>query len=93
MKVLLATILYFGAANAALASQTDAEFSQSFKCPESLSSDKERSDALEQFVNWAAATHPDWTIEKLVSFRMQLLTEHHCDKTLAHIHQSSKSGS
>ena len=64
---------------------TDAEYSAQFRCPEALSSDAERAASTKQMVTWVQAHHPDWTLARLIEFRLQLLRAHHCEASLAAI--------
>jgi len=56
-----------------------------FVCPESLPTEEARLEAARQFAVWAQGAHPDWDLNRFVDYRMALLTEHHCDETLANI--------
>lgn len=38
-----------------------------------------------RFVTWAQASHPDWSVEEMVAYRMDLLESHGCEETLAAI--------
>jgi hypothetical protein len=69
---------------------SDAEFSRRFRCPESYQTEAEQKAAVITFINWYAAKHGgNVTIESLTAYRMRLLEEHHCDKTLKNIRSSS----
>jgi TPR repeat protein/serine/threonine protein kinase len=64
---------------------SDADFDSRFQCPEFLSSDEQRKAALSEYMDWIAANHGDWTVSRVVDFRVQLLTRHHCVDTLRNI--------
>jgi len=66
------------------------DFSKNFQCPENLSTEQEQNNALQKFITWAGQHDPNITVEKLVELRMKLLKEHHCNKTLANIQESSQ---
>ena len=72
------------------ATQSDADFSKSFQCAENLTSEQDQQNALQEFITWAQQKYPDLTVTKVVELRNKLLKEHHCNKTLANIQESSK---
>jgi hypothetical protein len=64
---------------------SDAAFSQSFRCPESLPTDQARMDEALRFLFWAKQRHPDLTVSKIAELRVKFLEEHHCDKALKNL--------
>ena len=68
---------------------TDAQFARSFRCPESLSNDEARSAETKRFVDWVAARHPDWDVQRLITHRVKLLETNGCDETLRSIRASA----
>ncbi len=64
---------------------SDTELDARFQCPESLASDDERAQAVDAYFDWVQAQHGDWTVGQAIRFRMDLLTGHHCAKTLQNI--------
>ena len=61
-----------------------------FQCPDRLPSDAARTAELMAYLDWMRSLHPDWSMPKVTGFRLYLLEEHHCDRTLAVI-QATKS--
>ena len=86
MKSLLSFFLF-----AALVSinqlSLSAEFQ--FKCPESLTV-QERKKNAEEFWDYCRKEHPDWTIRDVIDYRMKLLEEHGCSRTLENIRTSAE---
>lgn len=68
---------------------TDAQFARSFRCPESLPNDEARSVETKRFVDWVAARHPDWDVQRLIAHRVKLLETNGCDETLRNIRASA----
>lgn len=89
MKTILFPLLLSCATAYAQPPLSDAAFSKMFRCPESLSSDDARKNAINDFLTWAGQRYPNLTIEKVVKLRTRLLDEHHCEKTIANIESSS----
>jgi len=67
---------------------SEAAFSKTFRCPETLPTDQAREESNRDFTRWALQME-NMTSEKFVDLRMRLLDEHHCYKTLANIKSSS----
>lgn len=61
-----------------------------FKCPEHYKTDQERDKGYEEFINYCVKAHPNWTIEDLTNYRMELLIKNKCTKTLENIQRSVK---
>ena len=55
-----------------------------FKCPENLSNE-ERDRSYQQFLDYCAKEHPNWTLREVADYRMKLLTKHNCRQTLENI--------
>jgi hypothetical protein len=66
-----------------------AAYSKTFRCPETLPSDEARTNALRNFLAWAAQNDPDVTVEKVAQLRTRLLAEHHCNETMANIRSAA----
>lgn len=62
----------------------DSQFARSFVCPESVPEAKRR-DETKRFVDWVAATHPDWDVDQMTQHRLALLMAHGCYETLRNI--------
>lgn len=73
----------------AQAPQSYADYSKTFQCPENLTTAQDQKNSLQEFLNWAQKKYPDLTVAKVVELRTKLLKEHHCNKTLAKIQESS----
>lgn len=71
-------------------SMTDAQFAKTFQCPESLPNEAARSAAIRRFVNWGAARHPEWDVQRLVAYRVSLLEANGCEQSLRNIREASK---
>lgn len=63
----------------------DADFAAAFRCPETLANDAERNQANEQFSAWLHSHHPGWSLQQVLQFRAQLLSEHHCQTALTQV--------
>lgn len=88
MKQLLVIFLLWSMAAHAATPKSDSEFSRTFRCPESMSSDKARNEAMQSFGAWIQKAHPNWSISDVVGFRMKLLKQNNCVKTLSNIQSS-----
>lgn len=88
MKHLLATLLS-AAAITSVGHATDytspATVNATFQCPAALASDEARGAELKAFLEWMHSQHPDWSMPKVTGFRLYLLEERRCEKTLAAI--------
>jgi hypothetical protein len=88
MRQFLATVL-LGMAITAVCQATDytsaATVNATFQCPEVLASDEARAAELKAFLEWMRGQRPDWSMPKVTGYRLYLLEERHCDKTLAAI--------
>jgi hypothetical protein len=73
----------------AQAARPDTGYSKSFECPESLPNKAARDEAVRNFIAWARAAHPDWTLEEFVDYRMRLLVTHKCTATLERIREQT----
>ena len=67
------------------ANATESEFKNSFACPESLETEDLQKQALASMVEWYGAHNKVVSIEGLLTFRMKLLEDHHCEVTLNNI--------
>lgn len=56
-----------------------------FRCPESFATDAVRTAELQDFLDWMHLQHPDWSLPKITGYRLFLLEEFHCNKTIATI--------
>ena len=56
---------------------TTEELDAWFKCPNVLSTKNEIS-AVVDYMAWAKAKHPNWSIDEMLQFRAGLLAKHHC---------------
>jgi hypothetical protein len=92
MKTLLIASLLWTVAAHAQAPLSDAEFSRTFRCPETLPTDDDRKETLQAFLTWAAKRHPDLTVQKVVELRMKMIEEHRCKDTLSNIQSSATAG-
>ena len=81
----VAALLLWPASGHAQDVVADTGYSRSFECPESLWTRWGRDRADMRFTTWAQSTHPDWSIEEMVAYRMDLLESHGCQETLAAI--------
>jgi hypothetical protein len=61
---------------------TDAAFDASFRCPESLTDDAQRREALVDYFHWTQARHPDWSVADAIEFKKNLLVRHQCAASL-----------
>jgi len=68
---------------------TEAEFNRDFRCPESFDNEDQKAKALFDMVDWYGAHNKTVTPEGLLSFRMKVLEEHHCDVTLENIRRNN----
>lgn len=66
----------------------DLVFSFNFKCPESLPTNKAREKGLKEFWGWILKNHKDWSLDKALAFRYDLLVNHLCEQTIANINAS-----
>ncbi|HTW74982.1 MAG TPA: Rap1a/Tai family immunity protein [Steroidobacteraceae bacterium] len=62
-----------------------ADLDDQFVCPEALSNDQARTDALRAFFNGIAREVPHATVLDFVHFRFQMLQKHGCKQTLQHL--------
>lgn len=69
---------------------TDAQFAKRFQCPEALPNDESRKAALQRFVDWGAARHPDWVLSNLIAHRVRLLEANGCEETLRSIREAAR---
>ena len=60
----------------------DEAFDAAFQCPETLSGDAARRQALVDYFHWSQARHPDWSVAEAVEFKKTLLVRHHCADSL-----------
>ncbi len=82
MCLALAFLLVSAAVAGAQDPHPDTGYSRSFECPESLWTSWGRDRADMRYVTWAQETHPDWSIDQLLAYRMDLLRSHGCNETL-----------
>jgi len=68
-----------------LAAISDEKFNSGFQCPESIGSHGDKVRAVEYFMDWVGARHPDWTLDHVLNFRYLLLVRHDCMVTLQNI--------
>jgi hypothetical protein len=66
-------------------SASDTEFAAAFRCPETLANDAERNQANDQFSAWLHNHHPNWSLQQVLQFRAELLSEHHCQTALTQV--------
>ena len=64
---------------------TDTEYNSHFKCPESYEDRGARRAGLRQFFERISVQHPNWTVQRAVEYRVELLERHRCEQTLANI--------
>lgn len=69
---------------------TDAQFANSFQCPESLPTDEARKAEMKRFVDWGTVRHPDWDVQRLIAYRVSLLEANGCEQSLRSIREASK---
>lgn len=86
---LLASLLLASSVANAAPPSSYAAYSKTFRCPEKLSSDEARTNAIRNFLAWAAQNDPNTTVEKVVQLRSRLLAEHQCDESLANIRSAA----
>jgi hypothetical protein len=67
---------------------SDEQYDAAFRCPESFGSDEERRQALMDYMNWALARHPHWTVKQVLDYRYDLLVRHRCTETLRNIERN-----
>jgi hypothetical protein len=60
-----------------------------FRCPETYSTDAEKTREMERFLAWTRSRYPNWTVEQIVAFRMATLKHHACTKTLNNIREAA----
>jgi hypothetical protein len=65
-----------------LAPRSDAEIDAAFQCPEALSDDKARRQALVDYFHSVQRLHPDWSVAQTVEFKKTLLVHHRCADSL-----------
>lgn len=68
---------------------SEQQFDAQFRCPETYATDDESRSGLAESVQWYGTHHSQVTVEGVVNFRMKLLTEHGCTKTLANMRGDS----
>jgi hypothetical protein len=68
-----------------------AQVDSTFACPESLSTDQARQNALALFLDQVAALQPNLTLADLIAYRVTLLRKHRCFQTLRNITAASAS--
>jgi hypothetical protein len=73
------------AANNAITQLTEDEFNKQFRCPESFDNDPQRKQAVDETLKWYGTHNKNATLSSIVSFRMKLLEDHHCNVTLQNI--------
>jgi hypothetical protein len=71
-------------AKSSTASNAD-DISESFRCPETLSSTSEKEAALRKFMETYQRLHPEKTVRDLMVDRYRLLVSHSCRQTLEHM--------
>lgn len=68
---------------------SEAEFDAQFRCPETFVDELQSKQALAEFISWYGAHHKQVTTESLIAYRMQLLSKHKCEATLANISKAN----
>ncbi|MFY9329739.1 MAG: DUF3426 domain-containing protein [Georgfuchsia sp.] len=64
---------------------TEGEFNERFRCPETYATEAEGKNALAEALNWYGAHNNTVTVKSFIEFRMKLLADHRCYKTLNNI--------
>lgn len=72
-----------------VADLSEAEYLEQFRCPESMSSEKEQRQAMADFLQWYGAHNDEVTVEKITAYRTKILISKGCSKTLANMRRGS----
>lgn len=82
------------AQNAPTAQWTPSDFADledgQFYCPETLPTLAEKRQEMERFLVWTKAHHPNWTLAQITAFRVAVLENKGCTKTLENIRGESR---
>jgi formylglycine-generating enzyme required for sulfatase activity len=74
-----------GGSKPSIGGLSDADFDSRFQCPESLSSDAQREAVFSEYMDWVAVKHSHWEVSRIIDYRVELLTRHHCANTLRNV--------
>ena len=63
-----------------------------FRCPETLLTLAEKTREMERFLSWPKKRHPSWTLGQISTFRIAVLQNNNCIRTLENIQAPKSSG-